>query len=188
MRTTRSWIAAPMLAAVILLAPPVAGQESAETRPSAIQARQAFARLSELAGTWVGPSSDAVTGARLFDAARFEYRLTGAGTALTELANVGTSAEMLSVFFVNDDRLTLHHYCAAGNQPFLELTRATPTELVFELAGGRNLEPARDGHIHSVRFVFGPGPVEGFWSWYEDGREDHVTRRILTRRLETPQS
>lgn len=158
------------------------GQEAARRAPSAAEAREAFERLKGLVGEWEGRSVEPATG-RLIDAdARFVYRLTGAGTSLVELAYAGTAEEMLSVFFLDGERLMLQHYCSAGNQPRLELVGATPSELVFRFAGGWNVRADDDGHIHGARFVFTPdGTVESDWTWYAAGDEDHANRRVLRR-------
>lgn len=157
--------------------------QSPEESPSAADARAAFARLKALEGTWSGSSEDAHTGAPLLTGTLFTYRITGGGSALTEHAYAGSPEEMLSVFFLDGDRLLLQHYCSAGNQPLLELVRATSEQLEFALAGRGNVDPAVDGHIHRARFIFAPdAPVEAFWSWHEDGREHHVSRRVLHER------
>jgi hypothetical protein len=151
-------------------------------RPSAQVAREAFDRLASLAGTWQGSSSAAGTREVVDDDLVFEYRITGGGSVLTEFANAGTGNEMLSVFYLDGQRLILQHYCSAGNQPRLELVHADSTTLRFDLAGGTGFDPATDGHIHSARFNIGPGErVESFWTWFDRGREDHTARRIAHR-------
>lgn len=158
-------------------------RERQETRPSEAAARGAFDRLRALEGEWAGRSTDDDSGSILFDDARFEYRVTGSGTALMELANAGTPDEMLSIFYMDGDRLVLQHYCSAGNQPRMELIRADSDVLLFDLVGGDNFDPAADGHIHRVRFVLGAdAPMESYWSWFEGDREDHTARRVLHER------
>jgi hypothetical protein len=153
-------------------------------RPSAVAAREAFDRLVTLEGVWEGTTTSPEDGTVLFQNARFDYRVTGGGSALMELANAGTADEMLSIFYMEGDRLVLQHYCSAGNQPRMELVRADRSELLFDLVGGDNFDPAVDGHIHRVRFTFGSDqPVESFWSWFEGAGEDHVARRVLRERV-----
>jgi hypothetical protein len=162
---------------------PSVAHDTGQALPSA--ARAAFDRLKTLAGDWEGTSTDATTGDVYFDRALFDYRLTGAGSALIEFANAGTPEEMLSIFFMDGDRLVLQHYCTVANQPRLEFIRADSTGLLFDLAGGINLDPDSDGHIHRVRFTFdGDGGVESLWTWFDAGREDHVNRRVIVQRRE----
>jgi hypothetical protein len=148
---------------------------------SAPDARDAFLRLKSLAGTWQGQGSDAASGAVFAPNSSAEYRVTGAGSVLTELANAGTADEMLSVFHLDGDRLILQHYCSAGSQPRLQLVRADSTGLWFDLTGGTGFDPAHDGHIHSARFIIGPDRVESFWTWFDGGRSDHTARRLAHR-------
>lgn len=172
---------------LLALAPAAGPRQAAPADTSASEAREALARLQALEGTWRGPSTDAASGAVYAPSSLFVYRLTGGGSTLTEHANAGTPEEMLSVFFVDDDRLLLQHYCSAGNQPLLELRRVTDEELVFELAGGHGFDASADGHIHRARFVFpAEAPAESYWSWYQDGNEHHVNRRVLAERIEEP--
>lgn len=176
-----------MVAALLALPGAVVAQDAAAGsggRPSASDAREAFDRLLALEGVWAGRTSEAASGDVVFENARFEYRATGGRTALMELANVGTPDEMLSIFYMEGDRLVLQHYCSAGNQPRMQLVRADRSELLFDLVGGDNFDPASDGHIHRVRFTFAAGqPVESLWSWFEGGGEDHVARRVLRERV-----
>lgn len=178
-----AWKALALLAFLPLRAGPADAQEGARAiaaQPS--PAREAFERLKALEGDREGPSTDAATGAVYLENARFEYRLSGGGSVLLERANAGTPEEMLSVFYLDGDRLVLQHYCSAGNQPRLELVRADADELEFDFAGGHNVDPAVDGHIHHVLFTFHPeGRVESLWSWYAAGKEDHVNRRVIRR-------
>jgi hypothetical protein len=166
-------------------APSVAHDTGQSTLPSAATARAAFDRLKTLAGEWEGTSTDATTGDVYLDRALFDYRLTGAGSALIEFANAGTPEEMLSIFFMDGDRLVLQHYCTVANQPRLELTRADSSGLLFDLVGGGNLDPTADGHIHRVRFTFDDdGGVVGLWTWFDEGRQHHVNSRVIVQRRE----
>jgi hypothetical protein len=51
-----------------------------------------------------------------------------------------------------------------GNQPLMKLERATADLLQFGFAGGTNLDPAKDIHIHQgrIRFV-AEGRLEEEW-------------------------
>lgn len=150
--------------------------------PAPADARGAFRRLKALAGTWHGEGSDARTGTVFIPDMAIEYRVTGGGSVLTELANAGTDDEMLSVFHLDGDRLILQHYCSAGSQPRLELVRADSTGLWFDLTGGTGFDPETDGHIHTARFIIGPGDrLDSYWTWFDGNRADHTARRLARR-------
>lgn len=182
MRMVPVWPAV-LIAVSSVVSPAAAQVRNAANPPDAAAAKVAFGRLASLEGDWSVRSSDAATGQVYLEDARFSYRRTGGGSTVIEWANQGTPDEMLSVFFLDGDRLILQHYCSAGNQPRMALVAASDEELVFDLVGGTGFEPSRDGHIHSVRFVFpAVGPASSFWSWNEEGEEHHVNRRVLQSR------
>jgi hypothetical protein len=162
-------------------APDRAGDTGA-ARPTGAAARDAFARLASLAGEWAGRSTDATSGDTYLDELRVEYRLTGGGSTLMELARAGTPEEMLSVYFLDGERLVLQHYCSAHNRPRMELVRADDAGLEFDLVGGTGFDPATDGHIHAVRFLFRvDGTVESLWTWLDGAAGSHVNRRTVRR-------
>ena len=112
-----------------------------------------FVRLKSLVGDWE-------TATQLGDIPKgkiaSQFRLTGGGSALTETIFPGSELEMLSVYHRDGDQLLMTHYCVAGNQPRLRVKIGKDKdELIFEFAGGTNMDPAKDMHIHSglIRFV-----------------------------------
>lgn len=118
-------------------------------------------RLKKLVGTWVatdeaGKPTDKVVSV---------FKLTAGGSAVHETIFPGTGHEMVTVYHLDGKDLVLTHYCAAGNQPRMKADPKAPaTELRFEFAGGSNLDPAKDMHMHegSIRFL-DDDRIE--WSW-----------------------
>ncbi|HEY6101121.1 MAG TPA: hypothetical protein VIW03_16920, partial [Anaeromyxobacter sp.] len=76
------------------------------------------------------------------------------------------------------------HYCAMGNQPRVRLAAAsTRDELVFDFAGGTNLDPKKDVHVHSGRIRFaGPDELEAEWTVFEGERQTGANRFVLARK------
>lgn len=137
-----------------------------------IAAKDAFARLKSLVGTWTNQTDEAA-GHEHDETGKVTYRLTGAGSALVETDLPGTNHEMVSVYFVDGDDLRMTHYCAVGNQPRLKLDKAqsTPDRLVFVFDGGTNLDPAKDMHIHGLVLTFlNEGKVDAAWESHADGK------------------
>ena len=96
----------------------------------------------------------------------------------------GTAHEMVTMYHLDGDKLMLTHYCAAGNQPrmVLDLQKSTPELLVFEFAGGSNLDPAKDNHMHAGRFKFiGANKLEAEWDNYQQGKQAGVAKFTLQR-------
>lgn len=148
------------LAILLATAPAVAGGTDAAA---------AFAKLKALEGTWTGTAGGE-------PGAEIKYRVTGGGSVVMETLFEGTEHEMISMYHLDGDRLVMTHYCAAGNQPHLQLdpTAGTEGEMTFVFAGGTNLDPAVDGHIHGARARLAEdGSLHWVWSHYSGGEPDH---------------
>jgi len=89
---------------------------------------------------------------------------------------------MVTMYHLDGDALVLTHYCAMGNQPRMRLAEATPSDLRFEFAGGTNLDPGRDGHIHAAHFHFlDPAHLEAEWTVYRAGKAVGANRYAIAR-------
>ena len=117
-------------------------------------AADAFASIKKLAGEWRGPAMQ-----KGMPKSHSIYRLTAGGSAVQETIFPGTKMEMLSVYHMDKGDLLMTHYCALGNQPRMKFNtrKSTATELVFDFDGGTNLNPRRDMHMHSAKYVITPG-------------------------------
>jgi hypothetical protein len=133
-----------------------------------MDAADALAQLKALEGTWTGTAGGN-------PGVEIEYRVTGGGSVVMETQFPGSEHEMVSMYHLDGERLVMTHYCAAGNQPRLELDPAAGgDELTFVFAGGSNLDPAVDVHIHGARFrLAADGSMRQVWSSYRDGEPAH---------------
>ncbi len=106
------------------------------------------------------------------DARVTTYKVIAAGSVVHESMFVGTPHEMVTVYHLDGDDLVLTHYCAAGNQPRMRAEKSTDANtLVFKFAGGTNLDPAKDAHMHDVTITFvGPDHIRQQWTFYKDGK------------------
>ena len=127
---------------------------SATTANADTTAADAFASLKKLAGDWRGPAM-----MKGMPPAHSVFRVTGGGSAVEETIFPGTPMEMLSVYHMDKGNLVMTHYCMLGNQPHVKLNtrKSTSTELVFDFAGGTNLNPRRDNHMHSLTLTLPAG-------------------------------
>lgn len=149
---------------------------AAEPSPAS---KAAFERLKALAGAWEGKAGH---GEQLGPAS-VRWETISAGTAVMETLFPGTEHEMRSVYFLDRGELVLTHYCAMGNQPRMRLSPAsTEKELVFDFAGGTNLDPAKDVHVHSGRIqLVGPDALEAEWTVWGGGKQTGANRFVLER-------
>jgi hypothetical protein len=106
-----------------------------------------FEKMKKLAGTWLGTSEDG----KPTDQVMSIIRVTAGGSAIHETLFPGQPQEMVSVYTVDGPDLVMTHYCVLGNQPRLKADPKSPANQVrFEFAGGSNLDPKKDTHMHSA--------------------------------------
>ncbi len=144
-----------------------------------ISGKDAFAALKGLTGEWHGNINEKGKGPEV----TVVYRVTAAGSAVLETLFPGSDHEMVTVYHLDGGKLVLTHYCAMGNQPHMALDkRSTAEDLVFDFAGGSNVNPRKDLHMHSARIhIESPDALMGEWTAFKDGKEAEVTRFFLAR-------
>jgi hypothetical protein len=132
-------------------------------------ARAAFERLKKLVGDWQMVDSKEKSEAKTV---ALTYRLTAGGSALVETVFPGGEHEMVTVYHRDGDGLFLTHYCHLGNQPRMRATIGSDkNELAFEFAGGTNIDPAKDTHMHraTIRLV-DDDHFTSEWELFKDGK------------------
>jgi hypothetical protein len=114
-------------------------------------------KIKMLVGTWVTaddhgkPTDDVVS----------VIKLTAGGSAIHETLFPGQPHEMVSIYTIDGPDLVMTHYCMLGNQPRMKAStkslgdkspdnKINGTKLNFEFAGGSNLDPKKDKHMHSA--------------------------------------
>ena len=146
----------------------IAAQALAGERPiTPAESRELFARLKSLAGTWMAKSTKGWT-----EIDRYEVAGKGSIVFKRSFFENEPNDGMLSVFFLDGDRLLMTHYCEAGNQP--TLIAATIDDeahtVTFAFLHGTNLV-ARPGHMHSVVFRFIDNDhTTSRWSFSNNGK------------------
>lgn len=166
--------------AALLAAAPLA--RGAEPGAGAPDAKATLERLKGLAGEWEGEAGHA---GGPMSPAKVRWETISGGTAVMETLFPGSEHEMRSVYHLDGKDLVLTHYCAMGNQPRMKLARKASREgeLVFEFAGGTNLDPAKDGHIHSGKLrLVSPDALEAEWAFYAGGKRAGSNRFVLARK------
>lgn len=110
-----------------------------------------FERMKKLVGTWVAADEEG----KPTDQVVSVIRLTAAGSAIHETLFPGQDHEMVSVYTADGSDVVMTHYCMLGNQPQMKATtKSLGDQLHFEFAGGTNLDPAKDKHMHSAVLKF----------------------------------
>lgn len=161
-----------LMAGLLLGAIAIPAAETKSDRPS--DATAAFARLKTLVGEWEGETPHGK--------AHLTYELTGGGSALVEHEHMDKMPDMLTVYYLEGDRVLLTHYCMAGNQPRMQARALDTTgELAFQFLDGTNLANGA-GHMHnaSLRFV-DESHFTAQWQFYENGKPKFSENTKYTR-------
>ncbi len=107
-------------------------------------------RIKGLAGRWSTVSSMFGKRQRLFT----EYEVTAGGSAVLERIFPGTPYEMASVYYDDNGKLTMTHYCIMRNRPTLKLTSSSKDTLSFRLAKIEGAKSKKDPSMSQLSIVF----------------------------------
>ena len=124
-------------------------------------------KMKSLSGTWTGTGmmhgeEQQVT---------YEYKTTAGGSAVLETAFPGTPMEMVSIYYEEDGKLVMKHFCMLKNQPKMKLTNSSENTIEFDYAGGTNMDESKDMHMHSAVFTFvDDNNMKQAWTPYQDGK------------------
>lgn len=122
--------------AVLLAATTALAQHEMKTSATQPQsdAQKSFSQLKSLAGTWRGPVTVDPPQPQIKNGepAQISLRVTSRGNALVHEMNDPTKPDdptkydhPVTMFYLDNDRLTLIHYCDAGNRPRM-VARTSP--------------------------------------------------------------
>jgi hypothetical protein len=153
---------------LVLLA--LAAGAGADDKAKAPARHPGLERLKKLAGEWVATDAQGKPTAQVVTV----YKVTAAGSAVHETVFPGAAHEMVTLYHLDGPDLVLTHYCAAGNQPRMKAAAGGPAnKLDFQFAGGSNLDPAKDMHMHEATITFvDDDHIEWVWVGYQGGKPD----------------
>jgi len=107
----------------------------------------ALDRMKKLAGTWLLADKDG----KPTDQIASIIKVTAGGSAIHEILFPGQPHEMVSIYTVEGPDLIMTHYCVLGNQPRMKADpKSSANQIVFRFAGGANLDPKKDKHMHEA--------------------------------------
>lgn len=134
---------------------------TAATNAAPTQAQQSFAELKTLAGEWEGPVTVNPPIPEMGDTKlQLTMRVTSRGHALVhEFQEAGTPLDPtkydhpVTMIYLNNDDLSLVHYCDAGNRPHMVARKSPDGKTVefdfVDLSGGNE-----NGHMDHAVFTF----------------------------------
>jgi hypothetical protein len=163
-----------ILTAVAVLA--AAGGIRAGEAKQPSEAAAAFERIKGLSGEW---AANLKTGK-----ARLSYEVVAGGNAVLERDAMEGMPVMLTVYYLDGDRLLLTHYCMAGNEPRMQARRfdAATGELTFEFLDATNLASPAAGHMHDATLrLTDNNHLSSAWEFYENGKPKMTETAEYTR-------
>jgi hypothetical protein len=108
-------------------------------------------RMKKLSGTWVKADKDGKPTDKVISV----IKVIGGGSTVHETLFPGTPMEMVSVYHRDGADVVMTHYCVLGNQPRMKADPHAPSnQIVWQFAGGTNLDPAKDKHMHGGTLTF----------------------------------
>jgi hypothetical protein len=117
-------------------------------------AQKSFDQLKTLAGSWDGvvktnPPSPDLDGKHV----QATLRVTSMGNALMhEMRGEGRPDDPITMLYMDNDRLTLTHYCDAGNRPRM-VAKASPDGKTVEFDFADVAGSTEYGHMHHAVFT-----------------------------------
>jgi len=140
---------------------------SLHAQPQQNFAADAYKRLQSLAGDWVGKDEQG-------EEVKSNFKPAISNTVVMETLNAGGMEEMLTLYSVDGDGISLLHYCPTNNQPHM---RAVPRsgdvkELTFSFLSSGNLPSIAVGHEHKMVLDFeDKDHITEHWTWRKNGKD-----------------
>lgn len=176
----RSLLVSLLLLSTVAFAQPDSQKQS--------DSQKTFEKLKFLAGTWEGRlTTDPVAKDVQGKIATVTLRVTSTGNAMLHEINIpGRPDDPITMLYVENDKLTLTHYCDAGNRPRMTAAPAPDGKSVsFELVDVSG--PMKYGHMHHAGFNFIDADHHSEdWTYMAGEKPIHVHFE-LTRKKDAPQ-
>jgi hypothetical protein len=109
-----------------------------------------FERMKALVGKWTGKVD---LGQGPIDMT-LDYRLLAGGTVLEERTFAGTPQEMVTMYYDQDGKLAMTHYCVLGNRPTMKLKSSDAKTIRFDFDATCGINVARESHMHALSITF----------------------------------
>jgi hypothetical protein len=138
-------------------------------------------KMKALAGTWTG-TVDMGQGSHEMTV---EYHVLSGGSVVEERILKGTPHEMVTMYYDQQGKLALTHYCMLGNRPGMVMKSADAKTIHFDFDATCGVDGKTEMHMHSLAITFdGPDSITQDWKLFEDGKakDDHpfTLKRVKT--------
>jgi len=138
-----------LLTALLLTA--AIGANAGETDKTKAKSDSAeFARMKTLVGNWAGKCD---LGQGPVDLT-IQYRLLAGGSVLEERCFAGTPNEMVTMYYDQNGKLAMTHYCIFGNRPNMKIKSADAKTIKFDFDATCGINPTKESHMHALSITF----------------------------------
>jgi hypothetical protein len=177
------WIGSLSLSAQTNTGPTLpSATRSSSARPADGAAAGSFGLLKTLKGTWTGKSSKGWVD-------RVRYEIIAAGSVVYEDSfDAHENERMMTMFYLDGNRLMLTHFCSSKTQPRLLATvfENKGRKVTFTFLDATNLPSRNTGHMDKLVLEFiDDDHFTAWWTWYQDGKENWL-EQIKYERLPEP--
>ena len=138
-------------------------------------AQKSFTQLKTLAGNWEGPATADPPQADMPSTMQLSLRVTSRGNALVhemsggKTDNPNDSDHPVTMFYLDEGRLLLTHYCDAGNRPRM-VARTSPDGKTVEFDFLDVAGSTKHGHMqHSVFTIIDANHHTEDWTYLMPG-------------------
>lgn len=160
-----------MCAALLLAA--MASLQAGEA-PKLKPASAEFEQMKSMVGTWKGTTDMGQGPVEIVSV----YRLMAGGTVLEEKVFAGTPNEMTTMYYDQDGKLALTHYCVMGNRPGMVLKSSDAKTMKFAFDKRCGIDVKKESHMHSLTLTFDDADtITASCKAFMDGKEmpEHPT-------------
>jgi hypothetical protein len=132
------------ICATLLLAASVGicAEEPSKAKPSSPE----LERMKSLVGTWAGKTDMGQGPIEM----TVQYRLLAGGSVLEERVFAGTPNEMVTMYYDQNGKLAMTHYCMFGNRPAMLLKSSDAKSITMDFDATCGINPAKESHIHAL--------------------------------------
>jgi hypothetical protein len=124
------------------------GCQTCRSLQKAAAAAPGVKNLNSLTGCWTGQGPGGVK-------TEISYEIGSGRSALLETQWVEKQPPIYTVYYMDGNNLTAHHFCSYGNQIRLRAERSSdPKVLRFAFVDASNLPDRNHDHMNSVKFTF----------------------------------
>lgn len=151
---------------------------SSLAQQQANNATEAFQKLQSLVGDWQGKDDQG-------NEVKSNFKVMISNTVVMETLDASGMEEMLTLYSVDGNGISLLHYCPTNNQPHMRAIPASGDvkELVFSFLDAGNLSSIAVGHEHKMVMEFDhKDHITERWTWRKNGKDTEMVYHLNRKR------